>query len=188
MDVLDLWQSQRGDGFQMTPEDIRKRIETMEKKLKYRTRMGLLVCASLIGFMGLWAVVSNNLLQRLGAVLTAGALVYMGRQIQEYRMKPAPGAEMGETLPVDFLRTELARQRDFHRGWTFWSRMLLFIPSGLLFFLGFAQEHPEVGRMIRYETIGFLVLGAIAIPLNLWMAKNYQRQIDELDRMQKEPS
>ena len=160
----------------------------MEKKLKDRTRMGLVVCASLIGFLGLWAVASDNVLQRLGAVLTVGALAYMGRQIQESRMRPAPGAEMGETLPVDFLRTELARQRDFHRGWTFWSRLLLFIPSGLLFFLGFAQEHPEVAQMIRYETIAFLLLGVAAVPLNLWLAQKYQRQIDEIDRLQKEPS
>ena len=36
--------------------------------------------------------------------------------------------------------------------------------------------------MIRYETIAFLMLGIAAIPLNLWMAHKYQRQIDELDR------
>ena len=165
MDVLDLWQSQRGEGFHMTPEDIRKRTEPMEKKLQQRTRGGYLVCASLIVFLSLWAIVSNNLLQRLGAVLTVGALAYMGWQIRGAAMKKPPAGEIGETLSVDFLRAELARQRDFHRGWTFWSRLLLLIPSGLLFFIGFALEHPEVARTIRYETITFLVLGIAAIPL-----------------------
>lgn len=185
MDMLDLWQSQRGEGFQMTPEDIRERTETMEKKLKLRTRAGLLVCASLIAFLGLWALGSNNLLLRLGAVLTSGALAYLAWQIQVNRMKPTPGAGMPS---VDFLRVELARQRDFHRGRTFWTRLLFLILSGLLFFAGFAQEHPEVARTIRYETIAFIILGIAAVPLNLWMARKYQRQIDELDRLQEEPS
>lgn len=188
MDVLDLWQSQRGEGFQMTPEDIRQRTERMEKKLQLRTRGGYVVCASLIVFLSWWAIVSNNLVQRLGAVLTIGALAYMARQIQQNAMKKPPASAMGDTQSIDYLRTELARQRDFHRGRTFWSRLLLFIPSGLLFFHGFAMEHPEVAQMIRYETIAFLILGIAAIPLNLWMARKYQRQIDELDRMQKEPS
>jgi len=182
MDLLDLWQNQRGEGFQMMPEEIRRRIELMEKKLRRRTRDGFLVSASLIMFFSIWAVVSNNLLQRLGAVLSIGAIAYMARQIHQNRMRERPAGEIGETMSVDFLRTELARQRDFHRGRTFWSRLLLFIPSGLLFFLGFAQEHPEVARMIRYETITFHIFGIAAIPLNLWMAHKYQRQIDELDR------
>jgi NhaP-type Na+/H+ or K+/H+ antiporter len=188
MDVLDLWQSQRGEGFQMTPDDIRQRAERMEKKLQLRTRGGYVVCASLIVFLSFWAIVSNNSLQRLGAVLTIGALVYMARQLRQNAMKKPAASTMGETPSVDYLRTELARQRDFHRGRTFWSRLLLLITSGLLFFLGFAIAHPEVARMIRYETIAFVILGIAAIPLNLWMARKYQQQIDELDRMQKEPS
>lgn len=188
MDMLDLWQSQRGNGFQMTPEDIRKRTELMEKKLRKRTRGGYLVCVSLIVFFALWAVVSNNQLQRLGAVLSIGAMAYMFWQIRTAAMRKPPAGVMGETASVDFLRSELARQVDFHRGWTFWSRMLLFIPSGLLFFAGFAQAHPEVAQTIRYETIAFVILGLAAIPLNYWLAKKYQRQMDELDRMQEEPS
>lgn len=188
MDVLDLWQAQSGDGFQMTPDVIRKRIETMDKKLRQRTRGGYLVCASMIFFFAVWAIASSNLLQRLGAVLSIGAMAYMAWQIREAAMRKPPAGEIGETMSVDYLRTELARQRDFHRGRTFWSRLLLLMPSGLLFFLGFAQEHPEVAQMIRSETIAFLVLGVVAIPLNLWLAKKYQRQIDELDRLQKEPS
>jgi hypothetical protein len=64
--------------------------------------------------------------------------------------------------------------------------MLFFVPGPLVFFAGFAQAHPEVIRMIRFETITFVVLAIAAIPLNLWMARRYQRQIDELTRLQEE--
>jgi hypothetical protein len=35
-------------------------------------------------------------------------------------------------------RTELERQRDFHRGTWFWSRLLILVPSYLLFVAGLA--------------------------------------------------
>jgi hypothetical protein len=34
---------------------------------------------------------------------------------------------------VPFYRAELARQRDFHRGSWFWSRLVLFAPGPLVF-------------------------------------------------------
>jgi hypothetical protein len=52
---------------------------------------------------------------------------------------------------------------------------------------GFAQSHPEIIRIIRFQTISFVVLAISAIPLNLWMARRYQRQIDELTSLQEEP-
>jgi hypothetical protein len=87
---------------------------------------------------------------------------------------------------VEYLRNELARQRDFHRGSRFWSRMLLLVPGSLVFFAGFAQAHPEVVRTIRFEAISVVVLAIAAIPLNLWMARRYQKQIDALTRLQEE--
>ena len=56
-----------------------------------------------------------------------------------------------------------------------------------MFFIGFAQAHPEVIRIIRIEIFIFVAFVIAAIPLNLWMSRKYQRQIDELDQ-QKEPS
>jgi hypothetical protein len=40
---------------------------------------------------------------------------------------------------------------------------------------GFAQAHPEVIRMIRFEVVSFVVFALSAIPLNLWMARRYQK-------------
>ena len=87
---------------------------------------------------------------------------------------------------MEHLRTELARQRDFHRGARFWSRMLLLVSGGLIFFAGFAQAHPEVIRIIRFETLSLVVFAVASIPLNAWMARRYQKQIDALARLQEE--
>src|SRR6185295_967138 len=47
-DVVEIWQTQSRDGFRMRTEDIRKRIETLNRKLRRRTIDGYLVCATLI--------------------------------------------------------------------------------------------------------------------------------------------
>jgi hypothetical protein len=60
--------------------------------------------------------------------------------------------------------------------------LLLLAPAGLLFLVAFARAHPEVITTIRFEIASFVVLTLAAIPLNMKMAKKYQRQIDDLDR------
>jgi hypothetical protein len=185
-DVVTFWQAQGTDGFRMSTEDIHRKIETMNRKVRRRTIDGYLVCAILIVFFVGWMFVGMSSLQTLGAVLTIIGLGYLVWQIRQNRFRGAATGDAGNKASLDHLRTELARQRDFHRGATFWWRMLVFVPGPLVFFAGFAQAHPEVVRTIRYETIAFVVLAIAAIPLNLWMARGYQRQIDELSRLQEE--
>jgi len=185
-DVVTLWQAQGSDGFRMSTEDIRKRIETMNRKVRRRNFDGYLVCAVLIVFFTGWMFVGMGSLQKVGAVLTIFGLVYLVWQMRQNRFRGAATGQSGDTASLDHLRTELARQRDFHRGATFWSRMLALAPGPLVFFAGFAQAHPEIALPIRFETITCVFFIIAAIPLNHWMARRYQRQIDELSRLQEE--
>jgi hypothetical protein len=182
-DVVAVWQTQGGDGFRMTTEVIHRRIETMDRKLRRRTIDGYLVCAALIAFFVWWMVVGMNLLQQIGAVLTIIGVSYLAWQIYQNRFRGAPAEDAGNTASLDHLRTELLRQRDFHWGSRFWWRMLLFVPGPLVFSAGFAQAHPEVINIIRFETITFVALCIAAVPLNIRMAGRYQRQIDEINRL-----
>ena len=184
--VVTLWQAQGSDGFRMSTEDIHKRIETVNRRVRRRTFDGYLVCSVLIVFFTGWMFVGMGSLQKVGAVLTVIGLGYLVWQIRQSRFRGAATGQSGDTASLDHLRTELARQRDFHRGATFWSRMLALAPGALVFFVGFEQAHPEIALMIRFETISCVVFIIAAIPLNYWMARRYQRQIDELSRLQEE--
>lgn len=161
----------------------------MNRKLRRFTIDMYLVCAvQIVFFIGLMFVGMNRL-QTLGAVLTIIGVSYLAWQIRQNRFRGAATGDAGGTASLDHLRTELARQRDFHRGATFWSRMLVFVPGPLVFFAGFAQAqqaHPEVVRIIYFEIISFVVLLIAAIPLNLLKSRRYQRQIDQLARLQEE--
>lgn len=182
-EVAAVWQAQSGSGFRMSSEEIRGRIEAMNRKMRRRTFDGYLVCATMIAFFVGWMFVGMNSLQMIGAVLSIVGVSYLAWQVRANRFR-LPSIDAGDTL--EHLRNELARQRDFHRGSRFWSRILLFIPGPLVFFAGFAQAHPEVIAMIRFEIISFVVIAIAAIPLNEWMARRYQKQIDALTRLQEE--
>jgi hypothetical protein len=188
-DVVTLWQAQGTEGFRMSTEDIHRRIETVNRKVRRRTNDGYLVCAVMIVGSIAWMFVGKNPLQTLGAVLSIIGVSYLAWQIRQNRFRGAATGNAGNTASLDHLRTELARQRDFHRGATFWWRMLVLVPGPLVFFAGFAQAqqaHPEVVRIIHFEVISFFVFVIAAIPLNHWMARRYQRQIDELSHLQEE--
>ena len=182
-DVAALWRAQSSEGFRMSNEEIRNRIETMNRKMRRRTIGGYLLCATIIVSFAGWLFIGMNSLQLVGAVLTIIAVSYMAWQIRANRFR-TPSIDVVDTL--EHLRRELARQRDFHRGTRFWSRMLLLVPGGLIFFAGFARAHPEVIRIIRFEIISFVVFALAAIPLNMWMARRYQKQIDALARLEEE--
>jgi hypothetical protein len=94
--------------------------------------------------------------------------------------------ESGSSAYTDSYRVELERQRDFHRGIWLWSRLVIMFPSYMLFYLGFAMAHPEVGRGFAAVIAACLiVLGIAAVPLNLRLSRKYQRQMDELDLLPK---
>jgi hypothetical protein len=182
-DVAALWRAQSSEGFRMSNEGIRNRIETMDRKMRRRTIGGYLVCATMTIFLGGWIFIDRNKLEAIGAVLTVIGFSFLAWQIRANRFRSYSSDASGT---LEHLRNELARQRDFHGGSRFWWRMLFIVPGPLVFFAGFAQAHPEVIRMIRFEVVSFVVFALSAIPLNLWMARRYQKQIDALARLQEE--
>lgn len=179
--VIDLWQQQTSEGFRMTSEEIHMNLQRLESKVRARNRAAYLTCAFLIVWFGAWSFVEHDFLMRLGAASIIAAVAFLAWQVRVSRFGTGDASPM--PLPsLDHLRNELQRQADFHRGKRFWSRLLLLAPAGLLFFVAFARAHPEVIRTIRYEIAAFVVFTLAAIPLNLNLAKKYQRQIEELDR------
>ena len=156
-------------------------LQNLESKVRRRNRGGYLVCALLIVAFSAWAYVEHDMLMRAGAAAIIVAVAFLAYQLQRNRFEAGDASQVG--LPaVEHLRHELQRQVDFHRGKRLWSRMLLLAPAGLLFFIAFAHAHPEVIVTIRLEIVSFILITLAAIPLNLRLAKRYQRQIEELDR------
>ena len=139
----------------MTPEEIQMKVQELETKMRVATRNGFKVFVFLIVAFTLWAIFDSDLTTRIGAVAIVLSVVYIAYQGYQSRFRQAPASPV-PTASIDHLRTELARQRDFHRGERFWSRFLFIAPAGSLFFYGFATAHPELIHIIRWEIAAFI--------------------------------
>jgi hypothetical protein len=182
-DLKSLWKEQSTNPLQISPEQLRKEAKKLETGLRRRSIFGggagLFVMAGFILFFFLF----QNPLQRIGSILT---VVGAGYGVVQLRMRPARAMpDFGEMDCIRFYRADLERQRDFHRGKWFWSRLLILLPGPIIWIVGFAQTHPELALFIWLELAAFLILAVIAVPLNLRLARKYQRRIDSLDRSQK---
>ena len=189
-DVKSVWQNQNVESFRMSIDEIRRKIEQFDTKIRRRNFIAYAACFIVIAYTGWCFFFFPNLIQRIGSILTVlgtGYLVYQARlnQLQK-RAAVITGTKMRNAVSVEFYRAELQWQRDFHRGIWLWSRLLIFAPGPLVFILGFEIAHPELATIIRAEGVAILFLAALAVPLNLTLARKYQKQIDELESLQRE--
>lgn len=183
-DLKSVWQELDTNPAPIPLDELRKETEKLRKGLSRRSVAGGVACLIVIASWALFFFVFPNLLQRIGSILTVMGTAYMAVQLRMRRALAMP--EPGEIDCVRFYRTELERQRDFHRGKWFWSRMLIFTPGPIVFCIGFAQAHPKIATGIHLELVALVILAIVAVPLNLRLARKYQRRIDALDRLQKD--
>lgn len=180
-DVLEAWQSQATESFQMTEPEIRRRIELMDKKSRRHTYdlYAALTLTSVV--IVVIAAIAPNLIQTMGAVLTVVGFACLSYEVHKHRRR-APSAETGELASIGFHRAQLQHHLDFCRT-RLWYRVLCVAPGGVLFFAGFALAHPKLASMIYFQLVTFVIVIIAMFPLNRRMAAKVQRQIDELDHL-----
>jgi hypothetical protein len=185
-DVIELWQRQATDGFQMTADEIRRRLETMERKSR-RGRYGAFVALTLSAIVVITlAAIAPNTVQSIGAVLIVLGLAFVSYQIHRTRAQDAPSMKMDSVASIEFHRALLQRQLEFHST-GLWPRVLALAPGGLLFFSGLAAAQPKLAVLAYLQIATFAVAIIAMIPLNRRMAVRYRLQIEELGRLQNDP-
>lgn len=69
-------------------------------------------------------------------------------------------------------------------GFWLWSRICLMTPGYLLFCKALPAAN-AVGAALKFSSVVMLLsLCVVAVPLNLRLARQYQRRIDELDALE----
>lgn len=162
---------------------VPRAAQCLLNRIRMRTRNGYI--ATLIVFVSYdcFIFALPYWMQRVGSGLVAASMVYMAYQVYARRPGPSP-LETDAAGWARFYRTELERQRDFHRGFWFWSRLAAILPGFIVFCAGGAIARPADARDYTGMLAVFIFLGIWAVPLNLSQARKYQRQLDELEALQ----
>ena len=181
-DLKALWKEMEMDPPVFSPDQLRKEADKLRAGLRRRSIIGggaawLVLVAFVVCFFFF-----SNTLERIGSALIVLGAAYM---LVQLRMRPPRVLpDVGETGGTQFYRAELKRQRDFHRGSWLWSRLLVLLPGPIVFMIGFVRAYPEAAPFMWLDFATLLVLAVLAVPLNLRLARKYQRRIDTLDASQ----
>ena len=165
--------------------DVPGKLQRFEKTIWKRTVFGSLLMFGMSIWIGSLIFTLPNLLARVGAYLLMVAIIYGAWQLYSKRLRRVSTAEGSDAL-VEGFRGELARQRDFHQGFYFWSRLFAMFPGYFLLCSGIAAAYPGAGGEMHRDEVYFLILAVAAVFVQRRDARKYQRQIDELDVLRKE--
>lgn len=165
--------------------DTFSRTQALMKEIQERTRTGYAACFLVIIGFGWFIYTLPSPLERVGSGLTLASALYVVYQLHQRRNRKVP-SEIQSSACAAFYRTELERQRDFHRGSWFWSRLIVMIPGDLLFLIGFAMAHPGSERGMAVIAAFFLGLCVVAVPLNLRLSANISVKSMKLDPQAKQ--
>jgi hypothetical protein len=183
-DPKQLWREQPLEETTMSLAEIHNRIDRLALQVRRRNLIGGLACLIVLLSFSFFAVIFPNPMQRTGSMLTVAASLFLMYQLIRRKMYPRRGQPLArQSDGLTFYRSELIRQRDFHRGWWFWSRFVALAPGPAIFCVGFARAYPSLAVYFVLEALIFVALLIVAIPLNLSAAKRYQRELDTLESL-----
>jgi hypothetical protein len=191
--LCNLWQAQPQETFQMSPEELRHKWKRLNRALLIRNGTVWFVCLFEIGVFAWLMIELPQLFMKFASALVMVGMAFMTGQVgldQRNRRASRLRAEASGNLnSLDFFRAELVRQREFHRGAWFWSRMALLMPAMLVWGIGVVVLVPWPEKIAGWSIVSVtLFIIPLAIQLNYMKSKSYQKQIDALDVLRQPPS
>ena len=166
----------------MTISEIPAAAKALTSRMTQRTWVGSTAVIAMASFFIRLLSRVPNTSQRMGCALLVIAMLYMLFQLVSARPRRSRvGTDV--LAQVAHYRSELGREWDFHRGLSFWSRLLIIIPGFLLLAVGRIIANPASVTSNALQVLLFLFFAALAIPNNQRYAKGYAAQLHELERL-----
>jgi hypothetical protein len=192
--LCSLWQGQTLAPFQMSPDELRQKMKQLNKQLKMRDSVVYVICLGEIAiFTFVILVTSVPATPKIGLFLLILAMGFLVGQIwldrNSRKVSGTTAAALGKSGSVDFYRVELVRQRNFHRGVWFWSRLMALLPGLFVCDIWLIVRYPKhpMGYLGYAMTASLLIISPCAVWMNWKKSLCYQRQIDALDALKQAP-
>ncbi len=182
-DVRRLWRSQPEDVPGLSLDVVRRRSQQFEGTIRRRNYVEYAAAVFVVAVVvpRIWRT-PNHVLALAGAALVAG-IAYVMYRIHTAGSQRALPSELGVRSGVEFLRTELERQRDLLQNIWSWYVLPLW-PGMALLLLGQVIARPERWPF-ALGTAAFAVLVGFQIA---WMNKRGARMLqDVIDKLEEDP-
>ena len=185
-DMRNLWQNQEVERVSMSLEQICRRAQAFEGRIRRRNAVEYIACAFVVVVFSytMWTV--PHALMRVGEALCIAGMLYLAYQLHRRASAEAVPADVS---CVEFYRRELFRQMVFHRNiWRWYLGPL--IPGLAVIALSAALESSHRWPYARLFVAIYVLLctGMFAL-VALWnrrVAEQLQGRIEELDANDKE--
>jgi hypothetical protein len=183
-DVRSVWRDQPAATFTLSHAEIAMKIQTLDRKLRRWFAMVYVVIAVEVVFFGIVFVLFHDPIQRIGALLILGAMLYFAYQLRLHTLQARAvriNAERTTTPSAAFLRSYLDTRRTFHSGIWLWSRLLALLPGPLVLAYGVGRADPEAVPLAWGVAGMFALIVPVSIVLQRRIARRYEQQIEEID-------
>jgi small neutral amino acid transporter SnatA (MarC family) len=189
-DIKTLWRNQKTGDAPVTLDDIRRRAEKFQARIRSRNQREYIAAAIVVLVFGWYILIIPGWTIKTGSALCIAAALYISWQLHRRAASATPPQDATNLL--DFHRRELVRQRDALKSVWLWY-LAPPLPGMILILLGRYFEFHARRRSIAWDhqviilcaIIVFLVFGLVWL-LNALGAEKLQRRIDELDRLRVE--
>jgi hypothetical protein len=182
-DVQRLWRDQPSEEVHMSAQEVRRLAEKFERTISRRNRREYIAAAFVVVWFGVWAWFAASAVVALGCCLVAAAALWVVFYLQHRGAARHPAGEReGLHSGLEFLRSELVRQRDLLRS-VWWWYLLPFVPGMLLILVGDGLKQPD-----RYLLAPGILLAVTFVGIGLLNqrgARKLQQRIDVLDAVRR---
>lgn len=181
-DIKKLWTGQPTESTTLTTEQLRSRAKKFQRKIKLRNCVEYVAGVIVIFAFARYVAIFPYVLIQLGSVMIIIAAIFVLYQLHRRASARSLPAEFYGRPHLEFMRGELARQRDALNSVWFWYLAPL-VPGMIVFRWGVESEaalspHFATGWVVNI-TMGAVFIGVGF--LNRFSAKRLQKEIDELD-------
>jgi hypothetical protein len=167
----------------MLPSDLRDQLDRRDRKATRQSRaLNAVLIFNVILFVVLTFVFPLPL-ERIGCAFTALGWACVAFQMRRHGVGHKPRTNALGVPSIDSFRLNLERQRNFAAAWPWF---LAAVPGPVMFFLGAAQQYPNMEKFLYVMLPAFLGLVVVVITQLVSRTRRFQTEIDELTEFQRE--
>jgi membrane protein YdbS with pleckstrin-like domain len=182
-DPRNVWKNLNTKGRVMSSAEVRIKAQKIEREIRRDTTIFLVLACAFAVFAGI------AMFQERGGpprIITGFAVVLMGLGVWRTLARRKRLSAARSMTCLEFCRNELRRRRDYFAK-TPWGLIFAVLVALFLFQVSAHNVHASPG-ILRPFLAALLVLASIALPLWRREARKFQRELDELEKFDRNDS